>query len=338
MSPKISVIVPVYNVEKYITRCVDSLINQTLGDLEIVLVDDGSTDQSGAICDEYASKDSRIKVLHKTNAGQGLARNDGLKIASGEYVCFLDSDDYLELVTCEELSALMESKNADMVTYGYQIDSPEGKPLNKPYIKDDEYVDTAITSEFIKHFFGDDPKDINLRGFNSCMSCFRLSVIKNNDICFPSEREVLSEDTVFCLEFCKVANKVITTSEVYYHYCQKADSFSQGYMPDKMHKTMEMHSLLSKYSKEFGVDVAIRLSMYVWVNLMASLKQEVRYSKNNAKVNIKKLVSDEAIKEQIEPLMKEALPVKQKLLLRAVLAESVGCVMLLCDIRGRLRL
>lgn len=93
----ISVIVPVYNVENYLCKCVDSIINQTYNNLEIILVDDGSTDGSASICDEYVLKDSRVKVIHKENGGVSSARNIGIAEASGEYICFVDSDDWLEL-------------------------------------------------------------------------------------------------------------------------------------------------------------------------------------------------------------------------------------------------
>lgn len=93
--PKVSVVVPIYNTEPYLERCMQSLLSQTLKDIEIILVDDGSPDCSPKMCDEYAQKDSRIKVIHKRNAGLGYARNSGLEIATGEYVAFIDSDDYI---------------------------------------------------------------------------------------------------------------------------------------------------------------------------------------------------------------------------------------------------
>ena len=92
---KVSVIVPVYKVEKYLNKCVDSIINQTLEDIEIILVDDGSPDNCGKICDDYAQKDNRIVVIHKTNGGLSDARNAGLEVARGEYIGFVDSDDYI---------------------------------------------------------------------------------------------------------------------------------------------------------------------------------------------------------------------------------------------------
>ena len=113
-TPLISVIVPVYNVEKYLPRCIDSILNQTYKNLEIILVDDGSPDNCPAICDEYATKDSRIKVVHKKNGGLSAARNAGLKVAEGKFVGFVDSDDYIENNMYETLFFNLEKYDADM--------------------------------------------------------------------------------------------------------------------------------------------------------------------------------------------------------------------------------
>ena len=106
--PLISVIVPVYNVKQYLRRCVDSILKQTYENIEIVLIDDGSTDESGAICDRYAQKDVRVKVIHKENGGVSSARNEGLKYIKGKYVNFLDSDDKLSENTLEEVYLFFE--------------------------------------------------------------------------------------------------------------------------------------------------------------------------------------------------------------------------------------
>ena len=100
---KISIIVPVYNTEPYLEQCLDSIINQTLEDIEIICVNDGSTDNSLSVLEEYASKDNRIKIINQENEGPGFARNNGLKSVNGEYVLFVDSDDWIELNTCEAL-------------------------------------------------------------------------------------------------------------------------------------------------------------------------------------------------------------------------------------------
>ncbi len=356
---KISVIVPVYNVEDYLDRCITSLTGQTLNDIQIILVDDGSQDESGVICDSHATDDSRIKVIHKENEGQGIARNTGLSEATGKYICFLDSDDYLDKNTCELLYEIMEGNNADMCTYGYSIHMPvsgllgnngrSNEIIRTPHISDRLYEGAEAVTGFVPHFFGDDPENDELRGFSSCMSCFRNDIIKENDIRFPSEREFLSEDTIFCLEYCKHVKKAVTTSAVFYHYCQNGESFSQGYMPDKMPMTMKMHDVLKEYAAQYGIEdkVKTRLSMYVWVNLMAALKQEVRHADDmkmakpdkhanikRAKKRIQKLCMDSEICEAIRGLKKSSIPLKQKILLTSFLNKDIPAIVLMCRIRS----
>ena len=109
MMPKVTVVVPVFNVEKYLHQCIESLLNQTYRNLEIILVDDGSTDNSGTICDKYRQKDQRIKVIHKCNQGLGFARNSGMKETTSDYITFMDSDDYADEDMIEELMKLNEN-------------------------------------------------------------------------------------------------------------------------------------------------------------------------------------------------------------------------------------
>ena len=115
--PKVSIIVPIYNVEKYLHQCVNSLLNQILKDIEIILVDDESPDNCPAMCDEYAKQDSRIKVIHKKNEGLGYARNSGLEIATGEYIAFVDSDDYVELDAYQKLYSIAVDKKTDVLYF-----------------------------------------------------------------------------------------------------------------------------------------------------------------------------------------------------------------------------
>ena len=149
----ISVIVPVYNIEKYIARCIESIQNQTYRELEILLVDDGSTDSSGKICDEYAEKDERIQVIHRKNGGLSAARNTGIEVAKGEYIAFVDGDDWIDDTMYEEMAKLAKENTADFVACryrciykDYQIDGSTGKvtvytqPLSMliQYLKEDE--------------------------------------------------------------------------------------------------------------------------------------------------------------------------------------------------------
>ena len=128
---RISIVVPIYNVEKYIKKCVDSLLNQTYKDIEIILVDDGSPDNCKIICDEYKNKDERIKVLHKKNGGLSDARNKGTEIATGEYILYVDADDFLEKTACEELIGIIQKFNPDIVCFNCNKVNEEGKCINQ---------------------------------------------------------------------------------------------------------------------------------------------------------------------------------------------------------------
>ncbi len=140
MSELISVVVPVYNVEKYLQRCLESVLAQTYKDIEIILVDDGSTDNSGQICDQYANKDNRIIVIHKPNGGLSDARNAGIEILHGKYVTFIDSDDWIEPSFVEYLHSLITNSNADMSVCDFNYIDAENKLYNSPSKDGREYV------------------------------------------------------------------------------------------------------------------------------------------------------------------------------------------------------
>ena len=169
MSAQVSVVVPVYNVERYLKECVDSVLNQTYSDFEIILVDDGSTDGSGKLCDDYLSVDNRIKVIHRENGGLSAARNTGMDAATGDYIYFLDSDDYIESATFEHLVHTAKTDDADIVffdgyvyytdceddgnTYGYtrkkHYQTDTGKTVLEELLINEEYR-TAVPLTFYK--------------------------------------------------------------------------------------------------------------------------------------------------------------------------------------------
>lgn len=138
---KISVVIPVYNVEKYLEKCVKSILNQTHKELEILLVDDGATDASGSLCDELAKGDERIRVIHKANGGLSDARNAGLAVATGEYVCFIDSDDWIEPETLQKAMEAME--DADLVIWGYRKDFVDDREEVRSF--QDQKMDALLT-------------------------------------------------------------------------------------------------------------------------------------------------------------------------------------------------
>lgn len=224
--PKVSVIIPVYNVEKYLNRCIGSIVNQTYTDLEIILVDDGSPDNCPQMCDEWALKDSRIKVIHKENSGAGLARNTGLENATGDYVTFVDSDDYIAPETVEKCVEVLLKNGSQLAMFGRVDVSYNGRQVKKP-VKTDKilFENKEIVCDILPGLF------VNERGFGVgvCGKIVDLNVIKSHGLRFNSERELLSEDAYFLLELFTHLKSVSLIPENYYYYVQNENSFSRTY-------------------------------------------------------------------------------------------------------------
>ena len=154
MKSLVSVIVPVYNAKKYIDRCLESIVNQTYTQLQIILVNDGSTDNSAQLCEAWAQKDSRIKVLHKENGGAGYARNFALEYVSGDYVCFVDSDDFIDVTTIEKCMRRIELEGTDTVVFGSENVYNDGAVVPVTISSDKTYFDeTAVKDELFPSFF-----------------------------------------------------------------------------------------------------------------------------------------------------------------------------------------
>ena len=212
---KLSVIIPIYNVEKYLRRCIESVLKQTYLNLEIILVDDGSTDGCAKICDEYKEKDERVSVIHKKNGGLSEARNFGLKLVTGEIVTYLDSDDYIDANMYEKMIKAMRDKEADIVVCGTYIDYEDGS--------------TKIKSEKKEKILNTEEALIELNSFSSfdmsvCNKIFKKEIIK--DIDFPVGKK--SEDYFVMYQYFARAKKVVIINEAKYHYFQRSNSISRG--------------------------------------------------------------------------------------------------------------
>ena len=187
MIPKISVIVPVYKAEQYLPRCVDSILSQSFIDFELILVDDGSPDNSGIICDEYASIDNRVKVIHKENGGVSTARNVGIKKATGEWITFIDADDYIE----QGFLSIPVESSADLLIQNYKVVADSD-------VIEHEFGVSEITSWEIQEFLHE---NICKEIFSSPWAkFFKNKILKDNDICFPKGIKV-GEDALFVLDY-----------------------------------------------------------------------------------------------------------------------------------------
>lgn len=228
-NPLVTVVVPVYNVEKYLDRCIDSIVNQTYKNLEIILVDDGSPDGCPQMCDDWAEKDNRIKVIHKQNAGAGMARNTGIENSCGDYILFVDSDDYIDLLTIEKCILSIEKTQSDVVMFGRYTVYSDGTTKETPVVTVEYYfTDNQVTDDILPGLLVHE-KGI---GISSCNKMFNLQLIKDNNIKYKSEREILSEDAIFHLELFQFVKSVTIIPEYFYYYFQNEKSFSKTYRKD----------------------------------------------------------------------------------------------------------
>ena len=252
MKPKVSIIVPVYNVEKYLDRCMDSLINQTLKDIEIILVDDGSPDNCSQMCDDYAKKDSRVKVVHKQNAGLGYARNSGLDLATGEYVAFVDSDDYVALNTYEYCYNLATKEKLDVVRFDmdrftniYSISSIDAD--KEPIICREVQILKQLSLAFWGNMINGEKKYFaNVSVGSSCGGIYNRSFLTLNNLIFKSEREYLSEDFEFNYRVFQKVNAVGFTQSRFYHYFKNPQSLTTTVRTDKVDRAIDFSKKMTQ--------------------------------------------------------------------------------------------
>lgn len=223
MKPLISVIIPVYNVEKYLKKCLDSIISQTLKEIEIIVINDGSTDNSGKILDKYAKNDNRLIVIHKDNEGVSEARNEGLKYVHGDFVSFIDSDDWVEPEMYEVMYNAAIEKKVEIVMCGYVREFVNHSKIKIMDIQDGSFMKTdEIQHWFVRRMIGPifneklitENLDMHSVVWNKI---YRTHLVKNNTFC--SLKEIGScEDLLFNLVTCYQANSIMYINRSYYHY------------------------------------------------------------------------------------------------------------------------
>lgn len=219
-TPKISIIVPVYNVEKYVGKCIESVLSQTYKDWELILVDDGSTDNSGKICDEYALKDNRIKIIHKENGGLPSARKAGLNIATGDFIFHLDGDDFIPHNTIEILVKRQEDTNADIIIGDFQVvrNNQHSEIFNK------YQFDTINNIEFIKQL-------LNIGAFFVWGKLIKADINKSIEI--PLDIQY-TEDAVAMIQIANSANKIAKIDAITYFYLKRDNAYTSSISKKKL--------------------------------------------------------------------------------------------------------
>lgn len=275
MKPKVSIIVAAYNVEAYIRRCIESLINQTLQEIEIIIVNDGSTDNTENIVRELERKDRRIKVLTQENAGLSAARNTGIKSASANYIAFLDGDDYVHNEMYEKLYNSITQHNADMAVCGfYKVyqDNNSFEINREEYSINKKLLDGDLIANFLaKH---DEPFVVVWN------KLYDLNIIKHNQIFF--ENRAFFEDVGFIPRYLYYSRKVVLVDEPLHYYVQREGSITKKYnevIEESAGKTLKLlesffytKNILEKY-RDYLNSLEIRILIYI-------INMKIRHKKN----------------------------------------------------------
>lgn len=275
----ISVIIPVYNTEKYLKKCVLSVLNGGVEDIEILLIDDGSTDNSGALCDHLAEKYHKIKVFHKENEGLSETRNLGIKKAEGKYLCFIDSDDFLEEGSLFKMLKKAESKKAEISVFGLIIDM-EGS--FKEFVFDGSYILTQENKN--SHFIS--LKDKCLLD-SCCNKLYLTSFVRESGVLMPNGEYF--EDTYFNLCLWNKFSKCAVFSDCYYHYLKRKEkSITKCFDYGKLDDLKKRVSLMFKVTSGLDSFLNFYYVKYVLSFLSDTFLSEARLSARERKALIKK--------------------------------------------------
>ncbi len=324
---KVSIIVPVYKVEQYLERCVSSLTEQTLKDIEIILVDDGSPDDCPVLCDQVAERDSRVKVLHKKNGGVSAARNDGLKMAVGEYVIFCDSDDWMEVSGLEKLHKKAVASGADIVIGDVYM----AKESNNEYVsfykeefetEDRNYISELIKADIYRMYCPNPPAEGPAFGYGGPWNkLVKRKLLVDNKIEFDLRVKGIFDDILYTAYILENAKKVAYIQEPVYYYRVIESSITHSYKPN----VAEINDAIFKSWNEFFSTLPswedFLLPFYACVirRLQEAVKLYFVNSKNEKSKNVrmkefKELIRQEPYRTAIKNVDTNVLSKRQKLI------------------------
>lgn len=302
--PEISVIVPVYKVEKYIQRCVDSILNQTFSDFELILVDDGSPDNCGAICDDYAEKDHRIRVIHKENGGVSSARNAGLCVAKGEYILFCDADDSLTDDALSVMISAMENDDSQLIV-------SDSIHITIDYAGSTVQTKKHFDRKYTKIQLGEPKSMVTFWKSNNMLSAwaklYRADIIRKNNVKFNPSLIVL-EDYAFVIEYllhCKSISMI--PDAVYQYYVETNAQLSErrsrlDFFDDVVYVSETLSDALRQWNcddaKEFR-RISIYYTLKTAYDLLWSVKPENFAQRMRKCMRIKRAISEDLFQEMI---------------------------------------
>lgn len=341
MEPRVSIIVPIYRMEKYLPQCVDSLLAQTLKEIEIILVDDGSPDGCGAIADAYVRQDSRVRVIHQENAGLGPARNSGMAIARGEYIGFVDSDDWVKPEMYQRLYEAAKKQDADIVVSGHRDVTGDRVLVTKVHPMAGQILSSEQEIRNVRNrLFGHAPweKEVEAFPMSVCMSLYRLDLLRQQQLIF---REILSEDTIFNLNAYLQAKSIVFTDGTDYCYRKENQtSITQSFSREKCRQYTEFLTALMEIalleSDETCILRAGRMAID-YCRLYVGLVADSELSLREKKAEIHRFASQEEIRHCWKNYPTKTLPLQQRTFHSFLVDEKYGAVLLLNQIRQELK-
>lgn len=261
---KISVIVPIYNVEKYLRRCVDSILNQTYTDFECILIDDGSTDGCCKICDEYKQIDDRIQVIHKKNGGVSSARNEGMRVATGEYIYFIDADDFVENCLFETVVHELEQYKWDIIGFNWQFVNEKGDVTQRTKFPCEIYTIDSVQAylSFVCNYMKDKT------GWSPCTKFFKRELLVQSSVTFYPREEIFAEDLYFYICFLLYVRNIKIIDNVLYNYTEWEGSCTISNRETRINEFLKLNIELFKYYKEHGYDYLNKNYSYIFYRIM----------------------------------------------------------------------
>lgn len=303
----ISVIVPVYNVENYIKSCIESLLFQTYSDLEIILVDDGSTDDSGKICDRYERQDNRIRVIHKKNGGLSDARNKGLDVANGDFIGFVDGDDLIH-------PKMFEILLYNSLKYDAEISACVIKRVSSIF---DEKIenDINIYDQKVKLLKREDSlKNIDIISVCACNKLYKRKMFK--EIRYPVGK--FHEDEFVIHELFFQSKKIVVTDQVLYYYIQRENSIMSAYNINKLYDAMEAYRKRIEFSKEKWQEVLPE----ILCNYSEYVKGEFFNNESKLTLENKKLLRNQ-LKKVLNENKKIKIPYKYRIFCKSIFIYEI---------------
>ena len=334
----VSIVVPVYKTEKYLDNCIESLVNQTYRNLEIILVDDGSPDRCPEMCNRWAAQDNRVKVIHKQNEGLGMARNTGIENAMGEYICFFDSDDFIDENTIEKAYCAAVEEQVDIVIFGFHRTNESGDIVASfvPKMEKNDYYGKDIRDEIIPEMIAPNPEKRSKRNIymSAWMMIIRLDVINTNNWRFVSEKSIISEDVYSLLDLFQYISSIHILPYALYYYRTNQSSVSRAYCPDRYARIRHFYFESSKLCQKlkYGEEVLRRLSIPYLAFTVAALKQEInsRNKPHTKKEEINKVLQCEVLQRVLCNINEDKISIKKKILYWAMRHKLVDlCYLLL---------